>query len=37
MWFTNATGGGAYLTFSYCRKTVPFTFNVLSGNRNSLP
>jgi hypothetical protein len=24
MWFTNGTGGGAYLTFSYCRKTIAF-------------
>ena len=24
MWFTNGTDGGAYLTFSYCRKTVAF-------------
>ena len=24
MWFTNCTGGGGYLTFSYCRKTIAF-------------
>tara|TARA_B110000902_G_scaffold262759_1_gene340325 strand:- start:466 stop:708 length:243 start_codon:yes stop_codon:yes gene_type:complete len=24
MWFTNGTSGGAYLTFSYCRKTITF-------------
>jgi len=24
MWFTNGTSGGAYLIFSYCRKTIAF-------------